>query len=127
LALVGAVTALACRTGVDVPRRFGKSRLVGAIFGLTPRVHSSGETEQIGRIAKWGDGMVRWLLYEAANVMMTRCKADDWLKAWAQDIVTRRGARRAKTALARRLAVIMRRMWIANAPFSMERPAMEAA
>ena len=124
---VGAVTALAFRTGVDVPRRFDKSRLVGAIFGLTPRVHASGETEQIGRITKCGDGMVRWLLYEAANVMMTRCKADNWLKAWAKTVAKRRRVRKAKIALARRLAVIMHRMWITNTPFSMERPAMTAA
>ena len=71
--------------------------------------------------------MVRWLLYEAANVMMTRCKADNWLKAWAKMVAKRRGVRKAKIALARRLAVIMHRMWITNTPFSMERPAMTAA
>ena len=124
---IGAVTALAYRTGVDVAHRFDKSRLVGTIFGLTPRLHSSGETEQIGRITKCGDGMVRWLLYEAANVMMTRCKADNWLKAWARNIAKRRGVRKAKIALARRLAVVMHRMWITGTPFSMERPGMKVA
>lgn len=119
---VGAITALAYRTGVDVAQRFEKSRLVGAIFGLTPRVHASGEMERIGRISKCGDGMVRWLLYEAANVMMTRCRTDNWLRNWALDVARRRGMRRAKVALARRLAVVMHRMWINGTPFAMEQP-----
>jgi len=118
---VGAVTALAYRTGVDVAHRFDKSRLVGAIFGLTPRIYASGEMEQIGRIAKCGDGMVRWLLYEAANVMMTRCKTDNWLKNWALNVARRRGMRKAKVALARRLAVVMHRMWVTGTPFAMQR------
>jgi hypothetical protein len=48
--------------------------------------------------------MVRALLYEASNVMMTRCRADNWLKSWAFSIARRRGARKAKVGLARRLA-----------------------
>jgi len=121
---VGAVTALAFRTGVDIPQRFESSRMVGAIFGLTPRVHASGEVEQVGRITKCGDAMVRWLLYEAANVMLTRCKTDNWLKSWALSIARRRGMRKAKVALARKLAVIMHRMWITDTPFMVERPAV---
>jgi transposase len=116
---VGAVTALTFRTGVDVP--VDKSRLVAAVFGLTPRVHSSGEMQQVGRITKCGDAMVRALLYEAANVMMTRCRADNWLKSWALGIARRRGARKAKVALARRLAMVLHRMWIDGTDFSMER------
>ena len=77
---------------------------------MTPRVHSSGEMQQVGRITKCGDAMVRGLLYEAANVMMTRCRADNWLKSWALGIARRRGARKAKVALARRLAVVLHRM-----------------
>jgi transposase len=119
---VGAVTALAYRTGVDVAQRFDKSRLVGAVFGLTPRVYASGEMEQIGRIAKCGDGMVRWLLYEAANVMLTRCRSDNWLKSWALNVARRRGMRKAKVALARRLAVVMHRMWRTGTPFALQRP-----
>jgi transposase len=119
---IGPVTALAFRTGVDVPYRFDKSRHVAAIFGLTPRIHASGEIEQVGRITKCGDGMVRWLLYEAANVMLTRCHGNNWLKSWALGIVRRRGARKAKVALARRLAVILHRMWADGTEFSTERP-----
>ncbi|MBM3641257.1 MAG: transposase [Alphaproteobacteria bacterium] len=68
---IGLVVALMFRTGVDVAHRFDK-RLVAAVFGLTPAVHASGEIEQVGRITKCADAMVRALLYEAANVMMTR-------------------------------------------------------
>lgn len=120
---VGPVVALTFRTGVDVAHRFDKSRLVAAVFGLTPRVHASGEVEQVGRITKCGDAMVRALLYEAANVMMTRCRADNWLKSWALKVARRHGARKAKVALARRLAVVMHRMWVDGTDFFMERPA----
>ncbi len=119
---LGPVVALTFRTGVDVAYRFEKSRLVAAVFGLTPRVHASGEIEQVGRITKCGDAMVRALLYEAANVMMTRCRADNWLKSWAIGIARRRGVRRAKVALARRLAVVMHRMWVDGTDFSTVRP-----
>jgi len=119
---VGPETALTFRTAVDVVHRFDRSRLVAAVFGLTPRVHSSGEMEQIGRISKSGDSMVRAMLYEAANVMMTRCRADNWLKIWALGVARRRGARKAKVALARKLAVILHRMWRDGTEFSMEKP-----
>jgi len=118
---VGAVTALAFRTGIDLPERFAKSRLVGAVLGLTPRVYASGESEHIGRIAKCGDG-TRWLLYEAANVMLTRVKGDNWLKSWALGVAQRRGMRKAKVALARRLAGVMHAMWISGQAFSLAKP-----
>lgn len=119
---VGPVIALTFRTAVDVVHRFDNSRLVAAVFGLTPRIHSSGEMEQIGRITKSGDTMVRAMLYEAANVMMTRCRADNWLKTWALGVARRRGARKAKVALARKLAVVLHRMWRDGTEFCMEKP-----
>lgn len=67
--------------------------------------------------------MVRWLLYEAANAMLTRCKSQNWLKDWAQNVARRRGLRKARVALARRLAVVMHRMWINQTPFEIARPA----
>lgn len=86
------------------------------------KVASELEALIVGRITKCGDAMVSALLYEAANVMMTRCRADNWLKSWALGIARRRGARKAKVALARRLAVVLHRMWIDGTEFSMERP-----
>ena len=114
---VGPVTALTYKTGVDVPQRFAKSKNVGAHFGLTPRRFSSGEIDYQGRISKCGDAMVRTALYEAANVVLTRTTRWSALKAWAMRIAMKRGLKRARVALARKLAVIMHRMWIDGSEF----------
>ncbi|WP_424140146.1 IS110 family transposase [Roseomonas chloroacetimidivorans] len=112
---VGAHTALSFKACVDDPARFRRSRTVGAHFGLTPRQYSSGEVNIAGRISKMGNRGMRRLLYVAANAMMTRGR---WsaLKAWAMRLAKARGARRAKVALARRLAVTMHAMWWSGDP-----------
>ena len=79
---VGPMVALAFRATVDVPARFKNSKAVGAVFGLTPRRHQSGEIDRIGGISKCGDAMMRRLLFDAAHVMMTRTIRWSWLKAW---------------------------------------------
>ena len=117
---VGPVTALAFRTAVENPTRFAKSSLVGAHFGLTPRKYASGETDRNGGISRCGDRMVRALLCEAANVLLTRVQRWSWLKHWGVDIARRRGKVRAQVAVARRLAVIMHRMWIDRTPVPVE-------
>ena len=114
---VGAVAALAFKTGVDVPQRFAKSKSVGAHFGLTPRRFSSGETDYTGRISKCGDAMVRSALYEAANALLTRCTRWSALKGWAVRVAKRAGGKRARVAVARKLAVIMHRMWLDGTTF----------
>jgi transposase len=114
---VGPVTALAFRTAVEDPRRFAKASLVGAYFGLTPRKYASGETDRTGRISKCGDKMTRSLLCEAANALMVRVQRWNWLKHWAVGVAKRRGQMRARIAVARRLAVIMHRMWIDGTTF----------
>ncbi|MFQ5974588.1 MAG: IS110 family transposase [Alphaproteobacteria bacterium] len=114
---VGPVTALTYKTGVDVPERFAKSKNVGAHFGLTPRRFSSGEIDYQGHIGKCGDAMVRTALYEAANVVLTRTTRWSALKAWAMRIAKKRGLKRARVALARKLAVIMHRMWLDGSEF----------
>lgn len=114
---VGAVTALCFRATVDIPARFTKSKTVGAHFGLTSRKHQSGQVDRNGRISKCGDGMMRATLYEAANVMLTRTKSWNWLKAWAMQLAKTRGNKRAKVALARRLAVVLHRMWLDASDF----------
>ncbi len=114
---VGEITALAFKTGVDVPERFAKSKTVGAHFGLTSRKFNSGEIDYNGRISKCGDAMVRTLLHEAANALLTRCARNSALKAWAMRIAKTRGKKRAKVALARKLAVIMHRMWLDGSEF----------
>ena len=124
---VGPVTALTFRVTVDVPARFARSRSVGAHFGLTPRKWQSGEIDRMGRISKCGDAMMRSALYEAANVMLTRSTRWSWLKAWAMQVAKRRGQARAKVALARRLGVILHRMWVDGSEFRWNRDASAAA
>jgi transposase len=119
---VGAHTAVSFKACVDDPARFRRSRTVGAHFGLTPRQCSSGEVSLSGRISKMGDRGMRRLLYVAANAMMTRGR---WsaLKAWAVRLAKARGARRAKVALARRLACTMHAVWRSGEPFRWTRQA----
>lgn len=107
---VGPITALAFAAAIDDPDRFKRSRDVGAYLGLVPRRHQSGEVDYVGRISKCGDKRLRTLLYEAANVMLTRYKAPLKLKDWAFAIAKRSTMRQARVALARRLAVIMHAM-----------------
>ena len=108
---VGALVAVTFTSAVDDPARFGRSRVVGAHFGPTPRRCQSGETDVVGGITKVGDGMVRAVLYEAADVTLTRASRFSSLKRWALDVAKRRGLRRAKVALARKLAVVLLRTW----------------
>lgn len=114
---IGPVTALAYASAIDDPSRFAKSSSVGAYFGLTARRYQSGEIDRAGRISKCGDGMVRSLLYEAANALLTRVKKFCPLKAWGMRLMKRIGARKAKVAVARKLAVIMHRMWTDGTDF----------
>src|SRR5271168_5203873 len=114
---VGAVVALTYRASVDQPHRFLHSRAVGAHVGLTPKRHQSGETDYDGGVSKCGDAMLRTMLYEAAQSMLTQSKKWSWLKAWAMRVAQRRGMRRAIVALARRLAVILHRMWVDGTDF----------
>ncbi len=125
---VGPVTALAFRTAIEDPTRFAKSSLVGSYFGLTPRKYASGETDRNGSISLCGDKMVRSLLCEAANVLLTRVQRWSWLKRWGVEVARRRGHMRARVAVARRLAVIMHRMWVDGTTFRWTRDeAAEAA
>jgi len=123
---VGPVVALTYRATVDVPARFRKSKSVGAVFGLTCSKYQSGEIDRNGRISRCGDEMMRVMLYEAAQSML-RSKKWSWLKAWAMQIARRRGMKKAIVALARRLAVIMHRIWVDGTEFRWTREATAAA
>lgn len=114
---VGPVTCLAFTSTIDVPARFRNSKAVGPSLGLTPRLNQSGESHRVGRISLCGDTMMRTLLYEAAQAMLTRVQKWSWLKAWAMNVAKRRGLRKAIVALARRLSVIMHRMWSDGSEF----------
>ena len=123
---VGPVVALTYRATVDVPARFRKSKSVGAVFGLTCAKYQSGEIDRSGRISRCGDEMMRVMLYEAAQSML-RSKKWSWLKAWAMQIARRRGMKKAIVALARRLAVIMHRIWVDGTEFRWTREQAAAA
>jgi transposase len=107
---VGQLTALAFTAAIVDPDRFRRSRDIGAYLGLVPRRYQSGEVDYTGSISKCGDRRVRTLLYEAANVMLTRYKRPLKLKEWALAIARRSTMRKARIALARRLAIIMHAM-----------------
>jgi transposase len=114
---VGPVVALTYRATVDVPARFRTSKAVGAVFGLTPSRYQSGESDRSGRISRCGDEMMRMMLYEAAQTMLMCSAKWSWLKAWAMKIARHRGMKKAIVALARRLAVIMHRIWVDGTEF----------
>jgi hypothetical protein len=96
---------------------------VGAHSGLTPRKYQSGGTDVTGRISKVGDAGVRTILYEAANINLTRPVKGSALKSWAARLANRSGMRKAKIALARKLAVILHRMLVDGTPFAADRAA----
>src|SRR6476469_7134478 len=114
---VGALVAVTFTSAVDDPARFRRSRAVGAHFGLTPKKYQSGETDVTGGISKAGDAMVRTALYEAANAMLTRVGKFSTLKRWGLEVAKRRGVRRAKVALARKLSTVLHRLWVDGGEF----------
>src|SRR3984893_3279730 len=118
---VGPITALCFKATIDDPTRFKRSRSVGAsvgaYVGLTTRRHASGEIDWTGRISKCGDAMLRTYLFEAANVLLTRVPKWSALKAWGMRLAKRNGLRKATVAAARKLAVILHRMWVDGTEF----------
>lgn len=123
---VGALVAITYCSAVDDPGRFGKSRTVGAYFGLTPKKYQSGETDIDGGISRVGDAMVRTALYEAAHIMLTRATRFSALKRWAMEVAKRRGMKRAKVALVRKLATVLHRMWVDASEFRWGKAAVAA-
>ena len=114
---VGPVVALTYRATVDVPARFRNSKAVGAVLGLTPSKYQSGEVNRTGSISRCGDEMMRAMLYEAAQIVLMRSVKWSGLKGWAMKIARHRGMKKAIVALARRLAVVMHRIWVDGTEF----------
>lgn len=123
---VGAVVALTFRSAVDDPARFTSSKRVGPWVGLTPSRHQSGERDVSGGITKAGDVNLRRALCQAATVMMHRGRST-WLRTWASQVARRRGRKRAMVALARRIGVILHRMWVDGTAFRPEAPIISQA
>lgn len=113
---VGAVVALTCRSAVDDPGRFTSSEKVGPCVGLTPSRNQSGERDVSGGITKAGDVNLRRALCQAATVMMHRGRST-WPRTWAAQLARRRGTKCAMVALARRIGVILHRMWVDDTDF----------
>ena len=102
---------------IDDPKRFARTDQVPAYLGLVPSVSQSGETERRGRITKEGDHLLRWLLVEAAHVLLAHDRGDHALKRWGKRLERRKGPAKAKVAVARKLAMILHRMWLTDTPF----------
>jgi transposase len=117
---VGPIVAFAYKATVDRPERFARSADVAAAFGLVPRIEQSGEREHIGSISRTGDWMMRSLLFEAANALLTRTQKSFALKRWGLKLAKRRGMNRARVAVARRLAAILHRMWVEGSDFRLQ-------
>jgi transposase len=116
---VGPIVALTYASAIDDPGRFKSSKAAGPHFGLTPKKYQSGETDYSGRISKIGDASVRTALYEAAHIMLVKpIKGCSQLKSWAMRIARRAGMKKAKVALARKLAVILHRMLVNGTSFN---------
>jgi len=116
---VGAVVALTYQSAIDDPTRFASSKNVGPWVGLTPSRNQSGERDVSGGITKAGDVNLRRALCQAATVMMNRGRST-WLRTWGAQLAKRRGRKRAMVALARRIAVILHRMWVDGSTFQFE-------
>ena len=114
---VGPLVAITFKTAIDDPARIRKSKAIGALFGLTPRKYQSGEKDVTGSVSRVGDEMARTALYEAANTLLSRVTRFSALKRWGMDVAKRRGTRRAKVALARKIGVVLHRMWVDGSSF----------
>ncbi len=108
---VGVITAAAYVATIDCPELFSSAKDVGPYLGLTPRQYQSGEVDRTGRVSKCGDAMLRSLLFEAAHALLTRTRRKSALRTWGLALAKRTGPAKAKVAVARKLAVIMHRMW----------------
>lgn len=122
---VGPIVSLCFMATIDDPTRFKDSKAVAAHLGLTPRVYQSGEIDRSGHISKCGDKLTRYALYEAANSHLRISKKWSSLRAWGVKLAKRVGAKKACVAVARKLAIIMHRMWIDGTDFRFGKPAAE--
>ena len=117
---VGHVIALTYTSAIDDPERFRRSKDVGPWVGLTPGRNQSGERDIVGAITKAGDAGLRTALYQAATVMLNHT-GPNWLNAWALRLAKLRGKKRATIALARRIGVVLHRMWRDGTEFQFTR------
>lgn len=114
---VGPVTSIGYVLTVADPARFGRSRQVGSWVGLCPRRHASGDSDPQLPITKMGDAMLRRLLTQCAQYILGPFGKDSDLRRYGQRLIARGGAgarKRAVTAVARKLAVLLHRLWVSG-------------
>ena len=112
---MGPITVLAYILTLEEPERFDNSRSVGAFLGLTPRRDQSGETDRQLRITKAGNKYLRQLLVGCAQYILGPFGPESDLKEFGLRLAARGGKnakRRAVVAVARKLAVLLHRLWI---------------
>jgi transposase len=112
---VGIVTALTFLLTLSDKKRFRKSRMVGPYVGLRPKRDQSGDTDKQLPITKTGDAYLRRLLVGSANYILGPFGKDSDLRRWGLKLAERggqNGRRRAKVAVARKLSVLMHRLWV---------------
>jgi transposase len=114
---VGPLTSLSFKAIIDDPRRFKSSKLVPAHLGLTPRVYQSGEMDRSGRISKSGDKLLRYHLVNAATSMLLISQKWCSIKAWGIRLANKKGKAKAIIAVARKIAIVMHKMWLSGEPF----------
>ena len=114
---VGPITALTYVCSIEDPTRFARSCDAGVYAGLTPRRFQSGERDSKGHISKAGDGHLRSALYEAANILLSRVKTPFALQTWGKALAATKGAKRARVAVARKLAVLLHKLWLSEESF----------
>jgi transposase len=119
---VGPIVSLLFKATIDDPRRFADSKAVAAHLGLTPRVYQSGEIDRSGHVSKCGDKLMRHALYEAANSHLRISKKWSTLRVWGIKLAKRVGGKKACVAVARKLAIIMHRMWVEETDFRFGQP-----
>jgi transposase len=114
---VGPLTALTFKASIEDPGRFSRGSDAGAYAGLVPRRSQSGERDYRGHISRAGDRMLRSALYEAANSILVRLKRPCVLQSWARKLAEAKGPKRAKVALARKLAILLHKLWRSETDF----------
>jgi transposase len=114
---VGALTALAFVLTLEEPGRFFKSREVGPCLGLVPKRDQSGEHDPERHITKTGDGYLRCLLIGSAHYILGPFGQDSYLRRWGLRLAERGGKnakKRAAVAVARKLAVLLHKLWVSG-------------
>ncbi len=119
---VGALTSLVFVLTLDDPHRFARSRSVGAYLGLVPASRSSGSSTPQLPITKQGDRLLRWLLVQAAHYILGPFGQDSDLRRFGLELARRggkNGKKRAVVAVARKLAVLLHRLWISGEDYEL--------